>query len=115
MMVRHSSGLKTLSGTDATELWKVTIDRSARLTKVVIYNPDSADHVVYLGSYDGTTATQLMPGIRVLSGETVVLTEDDLPATIIYSDSDTQRSWAGWLDAAVTANNVEITIEVDEE
>jgi len=114
-MVRHSSGLKTLSGTDATELWKVTINRSARLTKVIIYNPDSADHVVYLGSYDGATATQLLPGIKVLSGQTVTLAEDELPNIRVYSDSSTQYSWAGWLDAAVTANNVEISIEVDEE
>ena len=115
MMVRHSSGLKTLSGTDPTELWKVTIDRSARLTKVIIYNADSADHIVYLGSYDGTTATQLLPGIVVSAGSNVTLKEEELPAVSVYSDSDTQRSWAAWLDAAVTANNVEINIEVEEE
>lgn len=114
-MVRHSSGLKSLSGTSAVELWKVTINRRARITKVIIYNADSADHVVYLGKYDGTTSTQLLPGIKVATGANVILTEDQIPAEYIYSTSDTQLSWAAWLDAAVTSTNVEIIIEVEEE
>ncbi len=114
-MVRHSSGLKTVSGTDPVELWKVGINRSARITKVIIYNPDSADHVVYLGKYDGTTFTQLLPGIKVLAGETIVLGEDDIPAERVYSTSSTQYSWAAKLEASVASNNVEVSIEVDEQ
>lgn len=115
MMVRHTSGLKSLSGITPVELWKVTIDRSAHITKIMITNPDSADHIVYLGSYDGTTFTQLLPGIKVLAGQTVTLSEDEIPSEKIYSTSDTQLSWAAKLDTAVTANNVEIAVEVEEQ
>lgn len=114
-MARHTSGLKTLSGTTPVELWKVTIDRSARITKIMINNPDTADHTVYLGSYDGSTFTQLLPGIKVLAGQTVTLSEDDIPAEKIYSTSTSQLSWAGKLEASVTSNNVEINIEVEEQ
>lgn len=114
-MVRHTSGLKTLSGTTPVELWKVTIDREARITKIMINNPDTADHTVYLGSYDGTTFTQLLPGIKVLAGQTITLSEDEIPAEKISSTSTTQLSWAGKLDSAITSSDVEINIEVEEQ
>lgn len=114
-MVRHSSGLKTLSGTSPTTLWTTSIDRSSRITKITIYNPDTADHTVYIGKYDGTTFTQVFPGIKVLAGETVILNEEDIPAEKTYSTKNKQYSWAAKLEASVTANNVEITIEVEEQ
>jgi len=114
-MVRHTSGLKTLSGTTPVELWKVTIGRSARIAKIMINNPDTSDHIVYLGSYDGTTFTQLLPGIKVLAGQTITLSEDEIPSEKIYSTSTSQLSWAGKLDSAVASSNVEVNIEVEEQ
>ena len=116
--VRHSSGLKELSGTTAVALWKVTVGRGARLVKIVIYNPDTADHTVEIGELDvnGNWVAAKLPKIPVLSGQMVVLEEKDIPNEKVYSkDTSNIKQWGARLEAAVSANNVQIEVEVEEE
>lgn len=116
MGIRHASPVVDVSGTSPVDLWKVTVNRKAKLTKVVIYNADTADHKVELGEYDGTMFVAKLPPIPVLAGQLVVLEESDLPSAYVAS-SDTQnlKRWAARLEAGVTSSNVKVQIEVEEE
>jgi len=121
MPTRHTSGWKEISGTDPVELWRVTVNRKARLVKIMIYNRDTTDHYVEFGEIDPTTSpvtwvSTKLPRIPVLAGQMVVLSEEDIPSEYVVSkDTSTIRSWAAKLDAAVSANNVEVSVEVEEE
>ena len=86
------------------------------LNKIYIYNKDSADHEVTLGAYDTTGASwsedKLI--VKVTAGSTVILGPDDLPRDFVMtSDPSTAiMAWAAKLDAAVTANNVKVKLEL---
>jgi hypothetical protein len=114
---RHSSGVVQLSGTTPTQLWVVPTNRKARITKIMIYNADTADHVVTLYKVnvaDPTDSAQILPSIPVPTGQLKTLTEDEIPDEWVSSTSNTVYMIAAAIDAAVTANNVQIIIEVEE-
>ncbi len=88
------------------------------LRKLIIYNQDSADHVVTIGEYN----TMATPGnewvedklvIPVAAGEFKVLKEEDLPADFVMTTDPASAiyAWAGKLEAAVTANPVKVKAE----
>lgn len=122
MTARHSSGLIELSDTTPVELWRVSINRKARIVKIMVYNGDTADHYIEFGQYDPDTATweaTKLPKIPVLAGQLLILAEQDIPREYVVSkkenDTITVKSWAIRLDTTVTANNVELIAEIEEE
>lgn len=119
--LRVGSPVLAVSGT--TNVLAIVIPplRKARLTKLMIYNPDSIDHVVYVtyGKFDIATSTfteegQLLPGIVVRAGQNVILTEEDIPESYVESLDTEIRAVAVKLGEAVSANNVQVQIEIEE-
>jgi len=86
------------------------------LHKVYIYNKDSEDHEVILGAYDTTGASWSQDKLilKVTAGSTVILGPDDLPRDFVMTTdpSTAIMAWAAKLDAAVTANNVKVKLEL---
>ena len=118
----HSSAVVSLSGTTAVALWVASLNRKAKLRKILIYNADTADAVVEIGEADyspstgaATWSSQKLPAIPVASGAMVTLGPNDIPEDSVYtSDASSPKCWAARLQAAVTANPVQIKIEVEE-
>ena len=116
--IKVTSGLKEVSGTDPVTLVTCSIEkRKYVLKKIYIYNPDTADHVVTIGSYDalGTSWDADKLPVPVAAGEKVILTEDEIPTDFVMTkDSSTAlMAWAAKLEGAVTANNVQVKIETE--
>lgn len=116
--IKVSSDLKDVAGTSPVTLVACSIEkRKYILKKVYIYNADSADHVVTIGSYDSTGASwgadKLV--VPVAAGEKVILTEDEIPTDFVMTtdSSSALMAWAAKLDASVTANNVKVKIETE--
>ena len=116
--IKVSSNLEDVAGTSPVTLVTCSIEkRKYILKKVYIYNADSADHVVTIGSYDTTGASwgadKLV--VPVPAGEKVILTEDEIPTDFVMTtdSSSALMAWAAKLDADVTANNVKVKIETE--
>lgn len=114
--VRWASDVVELSGTDPQQLWLVPTNKRVRITKIFIYNADSADHVVTIMRQNliDSTTKQLLPGIKVAAGSTKILTEDEIPAETVSSSPTIPYAVVAKLDAAVSANNVQIQVEFEE-
>ena len=109
----------TLSGTTASSIYDIPPGRKARITKVVAYNGDSADHTIRFVSYDPSTSSEvadIFPQIPVATGSpTTMFHQTDLPCPWVESSSSARRSIAAKLDAATTAGDVEVAVEIEEE
>ena len=85
--------------------------------KIMIYNPDTSDHVVTLGSYNVTTSTwdKDKIDVKVAAGEMKVLKEDEIPRDhVMTSDPDTAiMGWAAKLESAAgTAVKVKVEFRI---
>lgn len=113
---RWASDVVELSDTTPQQLWVVPSGKRARITKIFIYNADSADHVVTISRLNliDNSTKQIMPGIKVAAGSTKILTEDEIPAESVSSSDTTLYAIVAALEAAVSSNNVQVQIEVEE-
>ena len=118
--VRYAYGPTEIDDT-GTYIYIIPVERKSRVTKIMIYNPDSADHTLLIGSVnvtssgpDPTTFSQVLPDIKVLSGDNVVLTEDEIPILKINSTSTSPKAWYVKTGEAITASKVKIAIEFEE-
>jgi len=86
------------------------------LHKVYIYNKDSTDHEVILGAYNTSESSWSKDKViyKVTAGSTLILGPDDVPRDFIMTTdpSTAIMAWAAKLDAAVTANNVKVKLEL---
>ena len=119
--IRVGSPVLSVSGTTPVTAVVIPVLRKARLTKVVIYNADTIDHVVYVvyGKIDLSTMSfneegSAYPGIVVRAGQNVILDEKDIPALYVESTKDEVRAFAVKLGEAVSSNNVQVQIEIEE-
>ena len=116
--IKVTSDLEDVAGTTPVTLVTCSIEkRKYVIKKIYIYNPDTADHVVTIGSYDttGTSWDADKLPVPVAAGEKVILKEDEIPTDFVMTtDSSTAvMAWAAKLEAAVTANNVQVKIETE--
>ena len=109
---RHASGLVSISNSAST-LITVPPNRKAFIRKVMIYNADDVDHTVLIGMLSGTTFTQLLPAIKVLSGQTLSMTEDEIPSEYAYSTDTTINSVAAETGEAISSSSVQIDVEIE--
>jgi len=87
------------------------------IKKLMIYNADSSDHVVTLGSYNTSTSTWVEDKIAVAvsAGEFKTLSSDELPQDFVETvdTSEGVMAWAVKLDAsASTAVKVKVEFEL---
>ena len=116
--IKAVSDLTDVNGTDPVELYRcLPAYVKFIISKIFIYNRDTADHEVYLGEYDTTNTTWNKDKfiIKVLAGQIITLTKDDLPEDFVMTTDPNSAvlSWAAKLDAAVTANAVKVKIELE--
>jgi len=117
--VYYVTDLTDVSGTTPVQLVKCKpYYRKFVPVKIMIYNPDTSDHVVTLGSYNVTSSAwdsdKLV--IKVLAGQMVILTEDEIPRDhVITSDPDTAvMAWAAKLSASAgTAVKVKVEFRIE--
>lgn len=87
------------------------------LRKVIIYNKDTADHEITIGSYDTTNLTWVEDKliVKVPTGSMKEITPDILPADFVMTSDPAVAimAWATKLDTAVTANNVYVKAEFE--
>ncbi len=113
--MRAASPLVEIDDTGAA-LLTVPPERKAVIRKIMIYNADSADHTVLIGSItngDASTFKQLLPAIKAVAGSTVVLSEGDLPAAEAASTSTSLASIYAKTGEAITANKVQVVVEIE--
>jgi len=113
--VKYISPLVDVSGTTPTEVARALPENVKYVpVKIVIYNSDSSDHVVTLGSYNITSGSWVEDKlvIKVLAGQMLVLNEDDIPSDFVIT-TDSNNALMGWyakLDSSVT-NPVKVKAE----
>jgi len=116
--IKVVTDLKDVSGTDPVILYTVMPPYNKfTIKKVIIFNPDSADHEVILGEYDTSALAWKKDKviIKVAADEAKELTEKELPADFVMTtDPETAiLAWAAKLDADVTANPVKVKAEFE--
>ena len=114
-MVKYISPIVDVTGTTAVEVARAQpTNRKFIPVKIMLYNADTADHVVTLGSYNITSGSwdedKLV--IKVLAGQMLILNEEDIPADFVMT-TDPNNALMGWyakLDASAT-NPVKVKVE----
>ena len=90
--------------------------RKAAIRKLMIYNADSSDHTVLIGNIvNGNTGTfkQLLPAIKVAAGSTLVLGESELPGAETGSTETDIAAIYARTGEAITANRVQLVLEIE--
>lgn len=113
-IVKVITDLKDLSDTTPVVLYECKpTNIKFVIKKLYIYNQDTDDHVVTLGSYNTTAATwdtdKLI--VPVPAGSKVELGPNDIPNDFVWTTGSAIMAWAAKLAATVTANNVKIKAE----
>ena len=86
--IKVTSDLEDVAGTTPVTLVTCSIEkRKYVIKKIYIYNPDTADHVVTIGSYDttGTSWDEDKLPVPVAAGEKVILKEDEIPTDFVMT------------------------------
>ena len=116
--IKAVSDLIDVNGTDPVELYRCLPPYvKFVMTKIMIYNQDTADHEVTIGSYDTTGASWGSDKyiIKVAAGEMITLSKDDIPEDFVMTTdpSSAIMAWAAKLEGAITANAVKIKVELE--
>jgi len=86
-------------------------------TKIMIYNSDTSDHTVYLSLLNIFTSTVVRDAyiIKVLAGQMLILTKDDIPMDqgITTDPSTAIISWAARLGEAIATSGKAVYIKVE--
>jgi len=99
-MVRRTSDVVDV-GTSATKVYSRTASGVAKIKKVHAHNTGTADVTFYFCTSGGTRKT---PNILVLAGQTVFVSERELPST----------EWEEDIYAIASAATLQLQIEVEE-
>ena len=116
--IKVSTDFIDVSGTDAVVLY-ICMPKYYKfvIKKLIIFNPDSADHKVILGEYDTSRATWNRDKviIKVPAGEIKQPSEKELPTSFVMTTDPSTAilAWAAKLDAPVTAKPVKIQAEFE--
>ena len=90
-------------GTSATEVYKVTSGRKAKIKKLWLHNTDTAnDRLVAFCDSDGN---RISPQIKVPAGQTLFISEDELP----------EMEFSGSIYMIADGAGVDVLPEVDEQ
>ena len=92
---------KVSVGTTATKVMTLTSNKAVKLKKIWAHNTSSSDVTFYFCLNDGTQKT---PTIKVVAGQTLFVSEDELPEYMFGQD----------IYAIASATGVELMIEVEE-
>ena len=114
--IRVVTDLIDLTGTDPAVMYVCMPPYNKFIIKkLTIYNPDTTDHEVILGEYNNTTKEWSKDKLiyKVLSGQVLVLGEDDIPSDYVMTTDPESAilAWAAKLGEAVSSKNVKIKAE----
>ena len=112
---RKATQVAEIDDTGAT-LLTVPPLRKAVIRKIMIYNADSADHTIVIGSItngDPSTFTQLLPAIKVGAGSSLVLSEQEVPGAETGSTETSIASIYARTGEAISANKVQLVLEIE--
>lgn len=114
--VKVATDVKDVSGTTPVTLYTCMPPTVKYVVKkLIIYNKDTADHEVTVGAYNTTGAAWSKDKlvVKVLAGQMITLTEQNLPADFVMTvdPSTAILAWAAKLEAAVSANPVKVKAE----
>ena len=93
----------------ATLVHQVTSGRTAILNKLMWYNGQSADVILEIGIFDGSTFTRLLPRIKAIAGQHGGLNDRMCPNVEFEVDIYAMASAAG-----AAPSDVEVQCEVTE-
>lgn len=106
---------------NGTPVYIIPVERKSRVTKIMLYNTDTDDHTIEIGSVDITTTgpdptsfNLVIPPIKVPAGTNVTLTEDQIPALSIKSTTTSPKAWFVRTGEAISSGNVIVALEFEE-
>ena len=113
---KYTTPVTDVSGTTPVQLVKAKpYYRKFIPVKIMIYNSDTSDHVLTLGSVKTADNSWVEDKyvIKVLAGQMLILTRDEIPIDyVMTTDPDIELAWGAKLEGSA-GSPVKVKIEFD--